>query len=174
MLYLVPIVQQHCTVRCVLSANVTKLGELAPEEEDGSELMTTESPVLLVDSVMTGGELDWDEVTQGFVLGAFFYGYCVTQASLLQLSVFPQSLGGDWQSCMGHGSSLGLASWQAACLPYSRPWPPAHTTASSLLSESFKDSFRAQRSLACSLLWYAGCPQRNGLGSSPMFVSVSI
>ncbi|XP_042203667.1 putative inorganic phosphate cotransporter [Homarus americanus] len=59
--------------------NVTKLGELAPEEEDGSELMTTESPVLLVDSVMTGGELDWDEVTQGFVLGAFFYGYCVTQ-----------------------------------------------------------------------------------------------
>ncbi|XP_069937890.1 putative inorganic phosphate cotransporter [Cherax quadricarinatus] len=38
----------------------------------------TRSPALLDDSVMEG-ELDWDEVTQGFVLGAFFYGYCVTQ-----------------------------------------------------------------------------------------------
>ena len=25
------------------------------------------------------GEFDWDEETQGYVLGAFFYGYIVTQ-----------------------------------------------------------------------------------------------
>lgn len=25
------------------------------------------------------GEFDWDETTQGYILGAFFYGYIVTQ-----------------------------------------------------------------------------------------------
>ncbi|KAK3883520.1 hypothetical protein Pcinc_012170 [Petrolisthes cinctipes] len=43
----------------------------------------TESPALLADSHNgeMEGELDWDEITQGLVLGAFFYGYWATQVT---------------------------------------------------------------------------------------------
>ncbi|XP_045611949.2 sialin isoform X1 [Procambarus clarkii] len=69
-------VHTHC-ISIDFSANATHLEELKTVEDEasGTEDM---SPALLAESVMEG-ELDWDEVTQGFVLGAFFYGYCITQ-----------------------------------------------------------------------------------------------
>nr|XP_053651150.1 sialin-like [Cherax quadricarinatus] len=73
-------VQVHCTATQHHNANASDLEgvSIGEDEDEGAEGNMTRSPALLDDSVMEG-ELDWDEVTQGFVLGAFFYGYCVTQ-----------------------------------------------------------------------------------------------
>ncbi|KAK4324798.1 hypothetical protein Pmani_004588 [Petrolisthes manimaculis] len=66
-------------------SDMTSKDELTSIDPAGNN---TGSPALLADSHHgeMEGELDWDEITQGLVLGAFFYGYWATQVTGGRLS----------------------------------------------------------------------------------------
>lgn len=98
---------------CLMADNASVESTISPMSDSGSYESSSESPLIEVEEDV----MDWDETTQGLVLGSFFYGYFLTQILGGRLA---EMYGTKWVygSCILGGGMCALLSPVAARIHY--------------------------------------------------------